>query len=231
MNRTLDYVPRLVEANRRFRLTPADPALLKTARYWTGGVVLDQGQEGSCVGHGVVGEYLASPVRGKPGSLGDRQFYGPASVGHQLAVDVYNRARQIDEFEGDFTDGTSVRAGMLVARERGWVSGFQWAFNLTELRTALESGPVVIGVEWREDSYDTQPNGDLRVGGPVAGGHCVVVTGYSPNYAGRGARYRLRNSWGASFGINGNCYIKPDDLDSILFRSGGEAAIPVGRHL
>jgi hypothetical protein len=144
---------------------------------------------------------------------------------------VYNRAKEIDEFEGVNYDGTSVRAGMLVARERGWCTGFKWAFNMLELRTALESGPVVIGVEWREDSYDTQPNGDLRVGGPVAGGHCVVVTGYSPNYAGRGARYRLRNSWGASFGINGNCYIKPDDLDSILFRSGGEAAIPVGRHL
>jgi hypothetical protein len=48
VNRTLDYVPRLVEANRPYRLTAADPALLQRSRYWTGGVVLDQGQEGSC---------------------------------------------------------------------------------------------------------------------------------------------------------------------------------------
>jgi hypothetical protein len=139
------------------------------------------------------------------------------------------RARKIDEFEGDDTDGTSVRAGMLVARERGWCDGFRWAFSMLELRAALEEGPVVIGVEWREESYETQPNGDLRVGGPVAGGHCLIVSGYSPNYARRGPRYRLRNSWGPSFGINGNCYLRPDDLDSILFKSGGEAAVPVGR--
>jgi hypothetical protein len=180
----------------------------------------------NCVGHGVVGEYLASPVRGQVSHLAAER----AQLGHLAAVEVYNRAKEIDEWEGVNYEGTSVRAGMLVARERGWCTGFNWAFGMLELRQALETGPVVIGVEWREESYDTQPNGDLRVGGPVAGGHCVVVTGYSPNYAGRGPRYRIRNSWG-QWGKNGNGYVAPDDLDSILFQSGGEAAIPVGRHL
>ena len=226
--RTLDYRPRLDPRNLAYRVTVADPTLLQKARWWTGGVVLDQGQEGSCVGHGVVGEWLASPVRGKP----LLNFHDDRAVaGHIEAVAVYNRAKEIDEFEGVDYDGTSVRAGMLVGRERGWYSGFRWALNMLELRAALEQGPVVVGVEWREDSYETQPNGDLRVTGQVAGGHCVVVTGYSPNYAGRGPRYRIRNSWGPSFGLSGNCYIRPDDLDSILFKSGGEAAVPVGRAL
>ena len=144
-------------------------------------------------------------------------------------MDVYNRAKEIDEWEGVNYDGTSVRAGMLVGRERGWYTGFNWALNLLDLRTALEDGPVVVGIEVRQEMFHPAANGDWSVGGSVAGGHCCLVTGYSPNYAKRGPRYRIRNSWGLDWGVGGNAYIKPDDLDSILFRSGGEAAVPVGR--
>jgi hypothetical protein len=226
---TLDYSPRLVEANRQYRVTAPPVDLSKQAVWWSGGVVLDQGQEGSCVGHGVVGEWLASPVRGR---LGNYTTVGAQIAGHQLAVAVYDAARKVDEFEGDDTEGTSVRAGLLVGRQRGWYGGFNWAFNMRDLRAALQAGPVVIGVEWHQDSYDTQPNGDLRVTGPVVGGHCILVTGYSPNYNGRGPRYRLRNSWGA-WGLrgSGDGYVSPDDLNRILFAAGGEAAIPSGRHL
>jgi hypothetical protein len=237
VNRTLDYVARLDERNRAYRVTAA-PDLTNVARWWTGGVILDQGHEGSCVGHGVVGEWLASPARGVP----PRAIYqfskaAPivaetrAQVGHHIAVEVYNRARQIDEFEGDFTDGTSVRAGMLVHRERGWSTGFRWAFNMAELRAALEEGPVVIGVEWRDSMYEA-PGGRVTVSGDVVGGHCLLVTGYSPNYNGAGPVYRWRNSWGGGstgYGANGNGYIKPADLDRVLFQSGGEAAVAIGR--
>jgi hypothetical protein len=225
VNRVFDYVPRLVEANRAFRVTAADPTLLQKSRYWVPSVTLDQGAEGSCVGHGVVAEYLASPVRGRfvrenrPGP-----YY--AEVGHEEAVAVYNRAKEIDEWEGVDYDGTSVRAGMLVGRERGWWEGFSWAFNMGELRAALELGPVVIGVEWYDSMYETVGR-DLVVRGQVVGGHCILVTGYSS----RTRSYRLRNSWGTDWGQNGSAYITGTDLDRILFQAGGEAAVPVGRKL
>jgi hypothetical protein len=220
-NRTLDYVPRLDDRNHAYRIT-ARPGLENQARYWTpGSAVLDQGQEGSCVGHGVVGEYMASPVRGLPGA--------GAWTGHLKAVEVYNRAKEIDEWEGVDYDGTSVRAGMLVGRERGWWSGFQWAMNMAELRAALEAGPVVIGVEWREE-MDQAPGGRVTVGGPAVGGHCLVITGYCPRYRPlRGPAYRWRNSWGTGYGVRGSAYIRPADLESILFGSGGEAAVATGR--
>jgi len=229
-DRTFDYTPRLVEANRAYRVATPAVDLSKQAVWWTGGVVLDQGQEGSCVGHGVVGEWLASPARGRLTSVRVTDEY-KAQQGHYLAVQVYDRARKIDEFEGDDTEGTSVRAGMLVARERGWISGFNWAFNLTELRAALQDGPVVIGVEWHSGMYEA-PGGRVTVSGDVVGGHCLVVTGYSPNYSGRGPTYRWRNSWGrgpSGYGADGNGYISAVDLDRVLFKSGGEAAVPVGR--
>jgi hypothetical protein len=206
------------------------------------GVVLDQGSEGSCVGHGCVGEYIASPARGNLGkyTVVDNAYPGtsqphlawpaqPAKIGHDLAVNVYRRAKEIDEWEGIDYDGTSVRAGMLVGRERGWWQSFRWAFNMLELRAALEEGPVVIGVEWTEDAYEA-PGGIMQTTGRVVGGHCVLVTGYSPKHLRiRRPAYRIRNSWSAQWGANGSAYLAADDLNRILFQAGGEAAVPFGR--
>jgi len=213
---TLDYVPKLDERNRAYRIT-ADRDLTMQARYWTpGSVVTDQGTEGACVGHGTVNEYLASPARGR---LPDA---------NTTAYEVYRAAQRIDEWQGEDYDGTSVRAGMLVGRQRGWWSGFQWAFTMAELRVALETGPVVIGVEWTAGMYDA-PGGRITVTGPVVGGHCLLLTGYTPNWHKLGPHYRLRNSWGLTYGARGSAYIHANDLQRILFASGGEAASAVGR--
>ena len=215
---TLDYAPRLVEANRTYRIT-ADRDLTTQSRYWAPGTyVLDQGAEGACVGYGVTGEWLASPVRGK----------AHIWEATKLAQDVYRAAQKIDEWEGEAYDGTSVRAGMLAGRDRGWWSGFSWAFTMPELRTALETGPVVIGVNWHASMY-VAPNAKVNVFGSVVGGHCLLLTGYSPNWRKAGPHYRLRNSWGRTWGANGSAYIAADDLYRILFAAGGEAAVPTGR--
>jgi hypothetical protein len=213
----LDYVPRLDERNRAHRVGAA-PVLASLPRYWQpSATVLDQGQEGACVGMGVTGEYGASPVRGK--------------ISNTLALDVYNRAKQVDEFEGVDYDGTSVRAGMLVGRERGWWTGFKWAFNMTEVRTALETGPVVIGIQWKSGMYEA-PGGILLAKGKVVGGHCILITGYDPKHpAIGGPAYELRNSWSASWGVKGSAFISAYDLNAVLFKSGGEAAVPIGRKL
>lgn len=213
----LDYVPRLVDANRAYRVTAAPRDLNLQSRFWTpGAVVTDQGTEGACVGHGVVNEHMASPVRGK--------LFNPNAT----ALHAYREAQKIDEWEGESYDGTSVRAGMLVGRQRGWWSGFSWAFNMAELRALLETGPVVIGVDWRSSMY-TAPGGRVNIDGYIVGGHCLLLTGYTPNWNRQGPHYRWRNSWGASYGVNGNAYIAAGDLYRILFAAGGEAAAPAGR--
>lgn len=234
--RTFDYIPRLVEANKAFRVGNAVPyfmgAFNRESRYWTPGVVLDQGSEGACVGFGCTAEALASPARWRPVDPDTPGPWAHLNPAQRAAGEVYNRAKEIDEWEGVDYEGTSVRAGMLVGRERGWWDGFRWAMNMTELRAALELGPVVIGVEWREMMYEA-PGGALRVGGPTVGGHCILVTGYTPRHRlwMNGPAYRLRNSWGKEWGINGSAYISAPALESILFDAGGEAAVPVGRKL
>lgn len=213
MTPVLDYVPRLDERNRLYRVT-ATP--IDTSIFWTpSALVLNQYSEGACVGGGVTHELGASPRRKR--------------INNDLLFNVYNRAKEIDEWEGVDYDGTSVRAGMMVGRERGWWTGFHWAFNMSELRTALNDSPVVIGVEWRDGMYEA-PDGVLTATGPVVGGHCILVTGYTKRHRKlRGPAYRLRNSWGNDWGLNGSAYIAPDGLEAILFGAGGEAAVPVGK--
>jgi hypothetical protein len=217
--RTFDYVPRLDDRNRAYRVTAA-PDLADVSRFWTpSALVLDQGREGQCVGAGITHEYGATPVRGR--------------IHPAMMTEVYRRAQQLDEWPGEAPayEGTSVRAGMLVGRERGWWDGFRWAFNLGELRAALEEGPVVVGVEWRDGMYSA-PGGIVTVDGPVVGGHCLLITGYTRRHPTIGGpAYRWRNSWSTSYGLRGNAYVRPDDLDRILFQAGGEAAVPVGRRL
>lgn len=222
-DRLFDYVPRLDPRNKDHRVTiSADPSqLLTQPRWWTGGTVLDQGREGACVGFGCVQEALGSPIRVR----------FPGRDLNQLASEYYHRCKEIDEWEGVDYDGTSVRAGMLVGRERKHWTGFKWSFNMVEFRQQLENGPIVIGIEWTEEMYDTLPNGDVKTGGQVVGGHCLLVNGYSPNYNGRGPRYRWRNSWTKRYGVNGNGYIEPARLEERVYGAGGEAAVVEGRHL
>jgi hypothetical protein len=240
----LDYVPRLVDDNNRYLVRDHLPpisadALWSESIWWTGGVVLDQepGQTGDppeydgggCVGHGVVGEALASPVRvtveGKTASQ-------RALNGHHAAVKVYARCKEVDEWEGVDYEGTSVRAGMLTSRERGWCKSFIWAKNMDEVRRGLQDGTGVIGVVWTNGMFDPDDEGFVVPTGTEAGGHCIFLSGFSPRYGKRKApTFRARNSWSQKWSKNGNFYIEPENLDNILFGSGGECAFPVDREL
>lgn len=224
MERTFDYVPRLVEANRNYRVSQVVETssfdLLGKPKWWTPGAVLDQGSEGACVGFGCTAEATASPVRAR--------LKNATAIAHE----VYYHAQTIDEWEGENYEGTSVRAGMLVGQERGWWESFYWAFNISQVRQALELGPVVIGVTWLSGMYHTAAKGMVDVSGHFVGGHCLLITGYSPNYWGTyGPRFRWRNSWGKTYGRTGDGFITPDALNDILFAQGGECAVPVARKL
>jgi hypothetical protein len=211
--RTFDHITLHDERSRNYAIADVLETAPITSRFWTPGAVLDQGREGACVGFGISGDLSASPVRIK-------------KVTNQFASTIYHEAQAIDGID-DSQEGTSVNAGMKIAVKHGFYAGYRWAFSIEDVRQSLlQVGPVVSGINWYDGMYDA-PGGKVTVSGELVGGHCILLCGYSrPRDA-----YRWRNSWGSDYGVNGNAYIKAEDLYRLLITEKGEAAVPIGRKL
>jgi hypothetical protein len=196
--------------------------------------VLDQGSEGACVGHGVTGELTAEPV---PVKLTAANLpSGTPTNAQELAFWLYRTAQRDDEWPGENYSGTSVNAGMRVARTLGLLGGWRWAETYEDFRDALvHVGPVVLAIPWYSGMY-AAPGGLLRVSGQQVGWHCLLATGWHPSLSVDGSprteKFRLLNSWGTSWGSYGSAWIDRADLyDRLIAPNGGEMVLPLDRRL
>jgi hypothetical protein len=227
MERKLDWKSEHDERSLKYNVEDVLRSSIKPVRkMWDEGIVLDQGSEGACVGFGWMAEFLSAPEAPNP--------QPPRLATQKYANNIYQTAKQIDEFPGEIYEGTSVLAGAKVMKARGFIESYRWAFGMDAVRSAIiQEGPVVIGVPWRQGMYETDQNGIVKVTGKLVGGHCLTLTGYDPAMK-IGSRtyevYRWRNSWGTKYGVNGSGYIKAADLSKLL-KGVGEACVPIGRQI
>jgi hypothetical protein len=225
--RTFDWVPRHDPRSRNFPVRAALPVQAeRRKKLWLASRTrLDQGYEGACSGFAWGAELLASP---RPAQLG--------SDPNQFARYIYREAQKIDEWEGENYEGTSVLAGAKVVKRLGHIESYRWAFGIDDVIDALVTlGPVVIGIPWYEEMYETRPSGLVKMGGRIVGGHAITLTGYHPgirlfkeSWTTRFEVVKWRNSWGKEYGRNGDGYIRVSDLASLL-ADYGEACVPVNR--
>jgi hypothetical protein len=210
-DRTFD---RLTEFDERSRSYPIRAAIVETKfRSYTWRCLQwnNQGVEGACVGHSWSHEISARPVEIK--------------VGTDVAQKIYKRAQELDAWVGENYEGTSVIAGAKACSEFGYIGEYRWAFSLDDLRLAVGyRGPAVLGINWTEDMFDTDGSGYLHATGEVMGGHAILCNGVSE----KRKCFRLHNSWGRGWGIEGEALISFDDLGRLL-AAEGEACIPVQR--
>jgi C1A family cysteine protease len=174
----------------------------------------DQGQLGSCTGHGSVGALV---------------FIHPAMMFSRL--EAYYNARVIEGDVGQ-DDGAQIRDVVSGLADTGVVQESVWPYNidtfatppanlgtapackisqylrinnLLELKNSLAQGfPVIIGFTVYEgfETDEVAQSGILNMPGvdeQVVGGHCVLVVGYDD----ANGRALVRNSWGTAWGING----------------------------
>jgi hypothetical protein len=183
-------------------------AIAITSKTWVPGQILDQGDRPACVGYSWTGFLLASPTRTKIANL---------TGGLSYPVELYSSAQKVDEWPGEDYDGTSVRAGAKVLANQNRLSEYVWAWDAETLkRFILARGPAVIGINWYETMFATNERGFLLVDGPLAGGHAILVLGYSKS---RNA-FRLLNSWGAGWGEHGRAWIRFADMERLIEEDG-----------
>lgn len=214
---------RIAAPDERDRLHPMRALLPRRVvrppwRYWPfPWPSLDQGNTGTCVGHGWKHKVMGPP--------------GPTSKpwAEPTAFTIYYECTQVDEWagndNGDLQFGTSVRAGAKVLQSRGVITEYTWCWDVdTCLDFLLTKGPVVIGVNFYDGMFGLDPAGFMRVGGGLAGGHCMLLLGANE----RTRAVRGLNSWGAGWGQNGRFWMTYDDL-ARLISEDGEACAAVER--
>jgi hypothetical protein len=189
---------------------------------WRCGSHLDQGFDGACVGFSMVHELIARPkvVKGLDGKFAKEH--------------VYWEAQKIDPWSGGsfpgadpFYEGTSVLAGVKILQKLGYIQEYRWCFGVEDLVLAIgHLGPAILGIPWYESMFDLHACGQLHVYGQVVGGHAILCKGVDV----KNKTLTLHNSWGESWGDNGDAKISWVEMDRLL-RAGGEAVIPLVRKL
>lgn len=230
-NRTLDVrldrIPHLDPRSLGYliREVLSDTQQAPVTKLWDapdGTPVLDQGQEGACIGFGTTNELLWNPVP-VPGL--DAKF---------AREKVYWTAQREDPWPGGSYpgatptyEGTGVLYGIKAAAEMGYYTEYRWAKTETEMAAGVSHlGPAVIGVNWTNNMFKPDANNFIHPTGGLAGGHCILATGIDVE----GGYYTLHNSWGPTWGQHGNCKIKRADMAKLL-KAQGECCIITGRNL
>ena len=221
-DRRLDRILQFDERSRNFSVKQFLPWAYGPRSYtWSVPVNLDQGAEGACVGFGFAHELAARPasVPGMTNDFARQRIYWPA--------------QQIDPWEGGaypgaapFYEGTSVLCGAkVVTNQLKLYTAYHWCFGLQDVIMTLGyKGPVVLGLNWYEGMWDTDPAGYIKPTGQLIGGHCILA--HSVDMVRK--RVGLWNSWGKWWGVNGRAWINFADLDRLL-KEQGEACVPTGR--
>jgi C1A family cysteine protease len=191
--------------------------------------VRDQGNLGSCVGFAVTAmkEWQETVENAKEILAGKKDSRKGEEYNLSEAW-VYWNAKKIDPWPNE--EGTSIRYAMQVLQKIGVPCEGAWPYSdvdygkpkswskliakwaiidsywrvndLNDLRIALTSGPVVIGIPcfleiFMADSsgyipYPLNPN-------VIYGGHAICVVGYDDN----SQQVIFKNSWGSDWGNNG----------------------------
>jgi hypothetical protein len=196
------------------------------SRVWECPLLLDQGDDSTCVGCAWTHELAA-----KPAPVG----IPSGSAGYRYARDqIYRQATMLDDDpnnDGNVNSGTSTLAGVKAVQAHGYIKSYHWARTADEVAMSIGyHGPVVIGVNWHERMARTSSTGFIYPQGPIGGGHEVLVRGVDVSKR----VFTIRNSWGRwGWHGTGDCFLNWDDLDRLLM-AGGDACVPdrrVGRML
>ena len=186
-------------------------------KFYPTGPILDQGSDPFCV------EYAATQLLWT-GPVSNYKF-------NHVHGELYHRCQKVDEWPGEDYDGTSVRAAMKVLQSDGYISEYNWAFDVgTVVNYVLTTGPVIVGTNWYYDMFNPK-DGFIQVGGVLIGGHAWLLKGINLDYPcpdGTTGAFRMIQSWGHEWGngpVGGLAWVSIRDIARLIEEDGEAATI------
>lgn len=185
--------------------------------------IFDQQSLGSCTGNAAAG-LLGTDSAARTG-LTTVSITGDPNgwpVDEELAVEVYKLATTLDNITGAYPPDDTGSSGIGAAKalkKLGLATGYTHAFSIDALKSALQTGPVMVGTVWLESMFNVSAATgfvDVIHNSPVAGGHEYVISAYSADTK----SFRMDNSWGESWGLNGSAWLLDTDVQWLLSQQG-----------
>lgn len=201
-----EYVPDPKDELHLIRALVAEPAPVPVPyAYYGGSMFLDQGSTSQCVEYAWHHYVQAGRIR-------PRRKYPYWQLG-----DPYRQMQDVDEWEGNNYDGTSVRAGAKIMQSMGYIGEYRWAWDLeTVIDAVTRVGPVVMGTNWYRSMFYPNDRGLVTISGPIDGGHAWLLDGASRKHG----MARAKNSWSKNWGRRGRFWIPFEDLERLINEEG-----------
>lgn len=198
----------------RYLVTAAPQQALQTVLWARDIGILDQGDLGSCTGNAATGAIGTAP-------LFDHLPTGHVTLDEAEAVKLYSAATALDDAPGTYPPDDTGSDGLSVAKAAkaaGLISGYTHATSLAAAQTALQSGPVILGMNWYSSFDSPASDGTIAISrnAYVRGGHEVEIIGLDMT----AQTVRIANSWGTSWGDNGFCQMSFATLTRLLAEQG-----------
>jgi hypothetical protein len=202
--------------------------------------VLDQGNHGSCVGHGSTSAFwFAYLIANDPKSVPDGGFsptslYALVNGGRDNGAVVSDAMDALmnkgvalmNDYPENYIFDRSLPSGVLAKvnaqRQRFRVGDAFHTASFDEIASGLMLGfASSFGITIRQGFNNPQSNGIISPGGMILGGHCMC--GYGLANVGGKWYIRVRNSWGTRWGVGGNCLLGEEhfrgDADAFAVRA------------
>lgn len=228
----LGLKPRIMPADHLFLATATPEAESIVAEVTTNHALfrppLNQGSEGTCVGHGCQYHLEAAPII----QVGRR----PIAVPNAVALSLYDESYRFENGLGpeapvDRSAGLFVDSAMHVCRSRGIVKEWRHALNPDDVIRMLAGvdangkklgTPILLGIPWFSSMDRVPTSGIITVdpGSGLRGYHCVCLLRYNKATD----RVSFPNSWGTLFGHGGWGSLSRRDL-YVLFDNFGHGII------
>jgi hypothetical protein len=191
-------------------------------RQYRAGRVLNQGPTGTCGAHAGTCRLMSGPImQPLPQGLTPFDFYRRIVLNDEWTENDHEATAPLSGLQF----GTSTRAVLKTGQDLGCFPNYLWARSAEDIRGwhLAGFGGGLLGIWWRSEMFEPDSEGFVSYAGSREGGHLVCTTMWNDRrrHNGRIVRaVRIQNSWGASWGQGGRCWMEYDELQTALGDEG-----------